>query len=649
MVDLANDAMGLFPQGGLALGCNYWASHAGTNMWQDWQPSVVDADMASLAKHGVRWLRVFPLWPDFQPIKLLRTHSAAPYEYRLGEEPLGADALGQAGLSSTMVGRFREMCALAEKHDLKLVVGLITGWMSGRLFVPPALEGMDPISDARSIAWQIRFVREFVSALKDEGSIAAWDLGNECNCMGVADNPDVAYTWTAAISSAIKRADPSRSVVSGMHTLSSRLKGHKNPWLIEDQGELTDILTTHPYPYWVRHAELGHVDDFRTTFHATAETSLYRDISGKPCIVEEVGTMGPMIASDEVSAKFARVNMWSLWANDCRAFGWWCAYDQTGLDHAPYDWFAVETELGLVKADHTAKPVLEEFAKFQQVMERVPNGMLPAPAIDAVCILSDNQDDWAAAYGSFILAKQAKLQLAYCHVHQVIPEADIYILPSLTGPNCIPKRVWLELLRRAMEGATLYVSFKDGIVPHFVKTFGAEIVSRSKSPMAVSATILDGGHQIDILAAGETRVKLTSGEAIATRDDTGHPVFWLNRLGKGSVYALAFPVEVEFAATLLGEDNPYWRLYAQFSKANGKSRLIEVADPAIAVTEHEFSPELRFVVMINHSREARRVEFSVSGEWEVTDICKDDERIDGRKGIEIPGLDAVILRMRSKH
>jgi hypothetical protein len=144
-------------------------------------------------------------------------------------------------------------------------------------------------------------------------------------------------------------------------------------------------------------------------------------------------------------------------------------------------------------------------------------------------------------------------------------------------------------------------------------------------------------------------VKLTSGEAIATRDDTGHPVFWRNRLGKGSVYALAFPVEVEFAATLLGEDNPYWRLYAQFSKANGKSRLIEVADPAIAVTEHEFSPELRFVVMINHSREARRVEFSVSGEWEVTDICKDDERIDGRKGIEIPGLDAVILRMRSKH
>jgi hypothetical protein len=55
-----------------------------------------------------------------------------------------------------------------------------------------------------------------------------------------------------------------------------------------------------------------------------------------------------------------------LWANDCRAFGWWCAYDQTGLGHAPYDWFAVETELGLVKTDHTAKPVLEEFAKFQK-------------------------------------------------------------------------------------------------------------------------------------------------------------------------------------------------------------------------------------------------------------------------------------------
>ena len=646
MTQISDTADDVFHRGRLALGCNYWASHAGTDMWQDWRPDVVDADMASLAKHGVTWLRVFPLWPDFQPLTLLRTHSGAPYEYRLGEEPLPADNIGRAGLSRTMLGRFAEMCALAEKHGLQLVVGLITGWMSGRLFVPPALESMDPISDPRSIAWQIRFVREFVTALKPQRSIAAWDLGNECNCMGVADNPDVAYTWTAAISGAIKRADASRPVVSGMHSLSARLKGHKNPWLIEDQGELTDILTTHPYPYWVRHAELGHVDDFRTTFHATAETSFYRDISGKPCLVEEVGTMGPMIASDAVSARFARVNMWSLWANDGRAFGWWCAYDQTDLDHAPYDWFAVETELGLVRTDRSAKPVMEEFAKFHSIMARVPNGTLPAPAVDAICILSDNQDDWAAAYGSFILAKQAKLQVGFCHVHQPLPDSNIYILPSLTGPNCIPKRLWLELLRRTREGATLYVSFKDGIVPHFVETFGAEIVSRSKSVVPASMTMLEDGPGMAILGASETRLTLTSGAALAVRDDTGDAIFWRNRLGQGHVYALMFPLEVEFAQAIFTEDSPYWNIYRQLCAHRKTRRLIEVTDPAIAITEHQPSDDLHFIVLINHSRDARWVEVAEPAGWELTNVLGIGLEVEGTAKIQIPGLDAVMLQAR---
>ena len=54
--------------GAFSLGCNYWASHAGTAMWQDWRPEVIGADFAKLEAHGLETLRVFPLWPDFQPI-----------------------------------------------------------------------------------------------------------------------------------------------------------------------------------------------------------------------------------------------------------------------------------------------------------------------------------------------------------------------------------------------------------------------------------------------------------------------------------------------------------------------------------------------------------------------------------------------------
>lgn len=64
---------------------------------------------------------------------------------------------------------------------------------------------------------------------------------------------NAAFVWTATIANAIRIADPGRPVVSGMHSLSSATTNTGNPWRIEDQAALTDILTTHPYPSWVRH------------------------------------------------------------------------------------------------------------------------------------------------------------------------------------------------------------------------------------------------------------------------------------------------------------------------------------------------------------------------------------------------------------
>ncbi len=39
----------LVGKGVFSVGCNYWASHAGTNMWRDWREDVVDADLREIA------------------------------------------------------------------------------------------------------------------------------------------------------------------------------------------------------------------------------------------------------------------------------------------------------------------------------------------------------------------------------------------------------------------------------------------------------------------------------------------------------------------------------------------------------------------------------------------------------------------------
>ncbi|MBQ7934809.1 MAG: hypothetical protein IJ333_00445, partial [Clostridia bacterium] len=50
------------------IGCNYWASNAGTEMWRQWEPETVREDLKVLSENGVEYMRVFPNWLDFQPM-----------------------------------------------------------------------------------------------------------------------------------------------------------------------------------------------------------------------------------------------------------------------------------------------------------------------------------------------------------------------------------------------------------------------------------------------------------------------------------------------------------------------------------------------------------------------------------------------------
>ena len=189
-----------------------------------------------------------------------------------------------------MMQHFADFADLAENYNLRLLVGLVTGWMSGRLFVPPAFEKINVLTDPVAIKWQSRFVRYFVRKLRTHPAILAWDLGNECNVMGTVPSNEAAWVWTAAIVNSIRVEDKSRPIVSGMHSLEPRLGA---PWRIQDQAELTDVLTTHPYPIFTPHCDNDPVNTIRGCLHATAESRYYADIGGKPCLAEELGTLGP--------------------------------------------------------------------------------------------------------------------------------------------------------------------------------------------------------------------------------------------------------------------------------------------------------------------------------------------------------------------
>lgn len=579
------------PAGTLSIGANYWASHAGPFMWRDWDPIVVQRDLDLLV--GLDSLRVFPLWPDFQPIHCLRRDNGIPVEFRHGEKPLS----NRSGVSEQMLDRFEWLADQAYRRELGLIVGLITGWMSGRLFVPPALDGLNPITDASSIIWQTRFIHAFVERFRRHPAIRAWDLGNECNCMGQATR-EQAWVWTATMANTIRQADPSRPIISGMHSLSV---DPRQPWSIQDQAELTDYLTTHPYPLFTPHCNRESLSTIRPLLHATAETALYGDLSGKPAFVEEVGNFGPAFCDEQVGADIARANLFSLWAHDGRAALWWCAYDQTHLERAPHDWIPMERQLGLVRDDGGFKPVLIEMQKTRDAVRSI--GRLAPRQRDAVCILTAGQDQWGAAYTAFILAKQAGFDLQFHYGDVPLPDAQLYLLPSVRGLSPLSRRMEMALKARVEAGATLYVSIDDAILNEISSMSGLRVLTRFQRAEECRFQFLNTKYTLS--ASTQFEFALESAETLAI-DQHDQPVFAVSPCGQGKVYSLTVPIETELARKSGAFDPkhelPFWKIYRQIGGDCLANRCLHKNAPALGITEHASPDGERITVLINYSR-----------------------------------------------
>lgn len=287
----------IFKDGEFFIGANYWASNAGIQMWNRWDEEAVIRDLTHLAKANIKVLRIFPLWSDFQPIEAYR--NGGGNVRTISHDAVKAIETPEdvAGIDPVMVERFEAVLNHAGHMGIKIIVGILTGWMSGRVYVPKALDGLNLYTDPTALKWEIKYVKYIIERFKFHPAIAAWDLGNECNCFDNCPNKDTAYTWSALIANTIRSVDNTRPVISGMHGIAP-----ENMWNAMDQGELTDILCTHPYPQFTPFCDTDPVNKMKSANHAVAESLFYRGCGNKPCFAEEINILGPMFGNSQVAA-----------------------------------------------------------------------------------------------------------------------------------------------------------------------------------------------------------------------------------------------------------------------------------------------------------------------------------------------------------
>ena len=620
----------LFGEGEFFIGCNYWAKHAGVYMWSNWRPDVVDEELAALSRNGMEVMRVFPLWSDFQPLTgdCRRGGSYRSYRFR-DNRPLP----NEAGVDEEMMKRFRFLCDAAQKNGIRLIVGIVTGWMSGRQFVPPVFEERDVLADPEAVMWQTRFVKHFVRALKDHPAIAAWDFGNECNCLGdvvVKDGLKAEfYNWMDHIGMAIRSQDPTRPVVSGMHGLSTR-ENASAP--IRLNGELSDILCTHPYQYYVPGCGKEAFNTMRTELHPTAESLLYRDLGGRPCFIEEIGNLGSNCVSEERTAAGMRCVLFSAWANDLKGCLWWSNSDQEVLDFPPYSLTPNERELGMLRLDYSPKPVMREMQEFQKFRAALPFRKLPRAKTDAVIVVPEKTDGWIPGFGAYLLARQAGLNPRFAGAERDLPDAGLYVVCSSETEESYSYPAQLRIFEKVRGGATALVLYSgNSRFTRLAEHAGLRADYCTLSPVERKFSLPE--HSYRAIHARDTTTcrLLAAGAEVLAKTADGEPVFTRFALGKGTVLVCNSPIDRETIArsdALTGETlQPYYLVFREAAKIANVQHVVEKGDsPLVGLTEHPTDNGSTIVMAINF--EPRPVECPISSKGAIVRIWRGDATAD---------------------
>lgn len=571
-------------------------------MWVQFDEKAIEKDMKTLSSYGINVIRAFPIWRDFQPAEPFLYNVGKVREYRLhGNLPQNPYYL-----DSEMLRRFGVFCDICEKYGMKIIVGLITGWMSGRLFVPVALNEKNLYTDETARWLEQLYIKGFVREFKKRDIIMAWDLGNECCEISHSENRYVTADWTAMISNAIKAEDSTRPVVSGMRRLEIDTCGD---WRIKDHALYVDIMTTHPYPFWFDLTEKSKLSEIKAQLHATAGTKYFADLSGLPCFVEEVGNMGNSVCDDETAANYLRTQLFSVWANGGGVM-WWCANEQSMLDFPPYTWQMCEVELGLTDADGKPKETLREYKKFAEWREKCEID-LPKAKIDGVCILTKDQRQYASALSCYVLAKQVGMNLSFAWCEDELPDSDTYLLPSVCGIVVMDALRYKALKNKVKDGATLYISNNGAILSDFEGLTGLRIKDSDKKKQASKITL--NGKNIPFVYGERRNFFVEAGADAVAKNTDGNIVMSEHKYGKGRVIYLDYPVENNLAYDADSFEGDACEIYRYIFREKIEKSKFMFANKGVSTTYHESEDGRKYAVSVNYSDKEYDFEYRTNG------------------------------------
>ncbi len=351
-------------------GVNYTPSAGWFHHWLDFDLDAVRADFDSIAALGLDHVRVFPLWPVFQPNRTLIRPRAVEQLTAL------VDAAGERGLDVAVDGLQGHL------SSFDFLPSWTQTWHRRNIFTDPeVLDG------------QAAYLRTLADALSERPNFLGMTLGNEINQFSGAPHPDPdratpaeAEAWLRRMLDACEQGAPGRLHLHASYDAAWYLDEHPfTPWHSARIGAATAVHS------WVFN---GTAQRYGAHSTATAQHAAYlvelskawADDPARPVWLQEVGAPAPHITPQD-AARFTGATVEAvLDCPDLWGVTWWCSHD---VDRSLADFPELEYSLGLLTTDRTVKPAGARLAEAAAEARR--SWQPPKPRSTAVVVATGDE------------------------------------------------------------------------------------------------------------------------------------------------------------------------------------------------------------------------------------------------------------------
>ena len=298
----------------------------------------------------------------------------------------------------------------------------------------------------------------------------------------------------------------------------------------------------------------------------------------------------------------------------------------------------MERHLGLLRPDRSPKGTMDVLGAFGRMVADV---RLPQHRRDAVCLMTEEQDQWGVAYMTFILAKQAGFDIQFQYANEPLKKADVYLMPSIRGYRIMRSYRWRRLLEAVADGAKLYVSSDDATLdPFFDETAGIRLETSAKAaaPQQINC------NRFNIQIHGGYELKLSSiGAKVLATDADGDPALTCNAYGKGQIIFCNAPVESALTEQPRAFDGNLHLYYRYLMELLGIKRTVTRQNPMLTLTEHPTLDGGLLVCVVNNTPSPLTDTLSAHGRVFVGTVCGVPQT---SLEITLPGNTGTVIQLK---